>query len=182
MNAGRRITQSCRSSHNAGAHTRIGSLLCLPLACVLALLVAGILCDAGTLFAQDTSLLERKQRELKEREDSLKQREERLSILSKEVDEKIERYQRLLAQFEEVLKKIEQSKEERYARLIKTYEAMPPEEAAVRLAALDEQTAALILWRMKEKKAAAVLACVEPKKAASLTETIIKIEKKFPTK
>lgn len=151
-------------------------------ACMVFFLAACLVVDSGTLFAQDTALLERKQRELKEKEDSLKQKEERLSTLSKDLDEKIERYQKLLTQLEGLLKKIEQSKEERYGRLVKTYEAMPPEEAALRLAVLDEQTAALILWRMKEKKAAAVLACVEPQKAASLTETIVKIEKKFPAK
>lgn len=169
-------------SHRSGASSRSGAPSPLCCGCVVLLLAACLVCDAGTLFAQETALLEKKQRELREREDALKQKEERLTTLSSELDAKMERYRKLLAQFEETLKKIEQSKEERYVRLVKTYEAMPPEEAAQRLGALDEQTAAHILWRMKEKKAAAVLASVEPGKAASLTETIIRIEKKFPTK
>lgn len=170
------------SSHAMSTRTRRGLWACLSFTYILPVVVTCLVCDAGTLFAQDSALLERKQRELKEKEESLKQKEERLSTLSKDLDEKIDRYQKLLTQLEELLKKIELSKEERYGRIVKTYEAMPPEEAALRLGALDEQTAALILWRMKDKKAAAVLACVEPQKAASLTETIIRIEKKFPTK
>jgi len=152
------------------------------IACVLAVVTAVAAWEGSMAFAQDAALLERRQRDLKDKEDALRQKEERLAIIGKEVDEKIEKYNRLLAQMEEVLKKIEQSREERYGHLVKTYESMPPEEAAARLSVLDEQTAALILWRMKSKRAAAVMAQVEPNKAASLTDAIIKIEKKFPTK
>ncbi len=164
-----------------GEGTREAHALFL-LSCVLAVVMAVAVWEGPVAFAEDSALLERRQRDLKEKEDALRQKEERLAIIGREVDEKIEKYNKLLAQMEDVLKKIEQSREERYGHLVKTYESMPPEEAAARLSVLDEQTAALILWRMKSKKAAAVMAQVEPNKAASLTDAIIKIEKKFPTK
>jgi flagellar motility protein MotE (MotC chaperone) len=117
-----------------------------------------------------------------DREEALRKEEERLKALKKELDEKIEKYTRLLAKMEEALKSMETAKGERYEHLIKAYEAMPNEEAAARLATLDEPTAVKIIGRMKSKKAGAVMASMEPRKAASLTEGMMSIAQKFPTK
>lgn len=125
---------------------------------------------------------EKKRTELTEKEDSLKKEEERLKILKKELDEKIDRYTKLLARMEEVLKSVDTAKGEQYQHLVKAYEAMPNEEAAARLAELDEQTAIKILVRIKSKKAGAVLGVMEPKKAAALTEGMMGMVKKVPTK
>jgi flagellar motility protein MotE (MotC chaperone) len=123
-----------------------------------------------------------KRSQLAEKEEALKKEEERIKILRKELDEKIDRYTKLLARMEEVLKSMDTAKGEQYEHLVKTYEAMPNEEAAARLSALDEQTAVKIIVRMKSKKAGAVMAAMAPNKVAVLTEGMISITKKFPTR
>jgi flagellar motility protein MotE (MotC chaperone) len=134
------------------------------------------------LAGQDDTLMlvEKKKKELKEKEESLRKEEERLNILKKEIDEKIDRYSKLLSEIEDALKEIKKARDERFEQVVRAYETMPPEEAAARLSELDEKTATRILSMMKPKKASAIMAAMEPKKVAVLTERILKIEKKFP--
>ncbi len=133
-------------------------------------------------YAQDDmlKLIEKKQTELKDKESQIKQEEKRLETIKKDVDQRIEKYTQILAQIENILKKIEQAKEQNFEHIVKTYEAMPSEEAAVRLSALDEELAVKIILRMKYKKAAAIMALMDTKKAANITQSISSIEKKFP--
>lgn len=125
---------------------------------------------------------EKKAAELTAREEAVRKEEERIKILRKELDDKIDRYTKLLEKMEETLKSVDASKNEKMAHIIKAYETMPNEEAAARLSALDEQTAVRILVSMKSKKAGTVMAAMEPKKAAALTEGMLSIAKKFPVK
>ncbi len=127
-------------------------------------------------------LIEKKQAELKDKELFLKQEEKRLEALRKDVDERIEKYSKILTQIENILKRIEQLKEQNFEHIVKTYEAMPPEEAAQRLSSLDEELLVMIILKMRPKKAAAIMAFMDTKKAASLTEAMSKIEKKLPTR
>jgi flagellar motility protein MotE (MotC chaperone) len=115
-------------------------------------------------------IIETKRIELKEKEDLLKQEEQRLNILKKEVEEKIETYTKLLAQVEATIKKVEQVKGEKLENVVKAYESMPPEDAAARLSVLDDTTTLLIMSRMKSKKAGAIIALMKPEKAAALTK------------
>ncbi len=136
------------------------------------------------VFAQDDLLIliERKQKELTEREEGLKKEEERINAIKKDVEERIEKYTRLLNQLEEVLKKIERINEEKLDSLVKAYEAMTVEDASARLSALDEQTAVNILYRMKSKRVGQIIGQMDPKKAASITERMSRFVKNFPTK
>jgi flagellar motility protein MotE (MotC chaperone) len=142
-------------------------LLCLCLTTAICFL-------APAVFAADDMLriIEEKRVELKEKEEFLKREEQQLLVLKKEVDGKIEAYTRLLAQVEAALKRVEQIKGEKIENVVKAYEVMPAEDAAPRLAALDEETALLIMTRMKSKKAGAVIALMEPRKAATLTKSM----------
>lgn len=154
-------------------------------AALVAILTAGLLhmsCQA--VVAQDDiiAVVEKKNRELKEKEETLREQEKRLEILRKDVEAKIEHYTKLLGQMEGALKRIEQIKAENLDHMVKTYETMSAEDASSRLSAADEYTAAKILMKMKSKKAAAIMGIMEPKRAASLTDTIARIEKKFPTR
>jgi len=135
-----------------------------------------------SVFPQDDTLqfIEKKQRELKEREDALSKEEERLKAIRKDLDDRMEKYSKLLTQIEGVLKKLEQVHDDKLDRVVKTYEFMPPEEAAAQLSALPEIVAVKIFTRMKPKKAGSVMAYIEPKKAAALTESMTKFEKNFP--
>jgi flagellar motility protein MotE (MotC chaperone) len=139
---------------------------------------------AAAAPAQEDPLkvVEEKRLELKEREDAVKRDELRLAALKKDVDEKIQTYTELLARVESALKRVEQVKGDKIENVVKAYEAMPAEDAAARLAALDTDTALLILTRMKSKKVGAALALMEPQKAASLTKnlTVLVIKNKTP--
>lgn len=115
-----------------------------------------------------------------EREEALKKEEEQIKSLKKDIDEKIAKYSKLLSQIEEALKTLEAARNERIEHVVKAYESMSADEAAVRLAALDETLAVKIMMQMKSKKAGAVMASMEPGKAAVLTEGITRITKKFP--
>lgn len=139
---------------------------------------------AAVASAQEDPLrvVEEKRLELKEREDALKRDELRLAALKKDVDEKIQAYTELLARVEDALKRVEQVKGDKIENVVKAYEAMPAEDAAVRLAALDNDTALLIMTRMKSKKVGAAIAFMEPHKAAMLTKsmTVLVIKKNAP--
>lgn len=137
----------------------------------------------ATSYSQDDILrfIDKKQKELKEKEENLKKEEERLNILKRDVDERIDRYSKLLTVIEEQLKELRKARDERFEQIVKTFEAMPPDDAATRLNEMDEKTATKILSMMKPKKASAIMAAMEPKKVASLTLGMLK-EKKFPTR
>ncbi|MEW6184299.1 MAG: hypothetical protein AB1585_01015 [Thermodesulfobacteriota bacterium] len=118
--------------------------------------------------------------ELIEKEKKLKVEEERIRAIEKEVDVKIQKLNQLLTRIEESLKKQAEVRSERIAHLVKTFEAMPAEEAAQRLSTLEKTMASQILFKMNHKKAGAVLAEMEPRKVAELTEGFLKTEKKIP--
>ncbi len=134
--------------------------------------------------AQDDMLqfIEKRQRELKEKEESLIKEEERLKVIRKDIDDRIEKYSKLLTQIEDLLKKVEQVQDEKIDRLVKAYESMPPEEAADKLSTLSEPIAIKIMNKMKPKKAGAVMAYMDSKKVASLMEGMTNFDKNFPTR
>ncbi len=124
-------------------------------------------------------LLEQLQARLKvveERERALQQREERLTELQQDLEALAARQtkegKRLVGEAsslaEEQRRYVEQ--DPALIHLIKIYESMDPEEAALRIAEMREGLALDILASIKDKKAAGVLAGVEPVKAARLSE------------
>lgn len=134
--------------------------------------------------AQDDMIqfIEKKQKELKEKEEILAEEEERLKIIRKDIDDRIEKYSKILTQIENLLKKVEEVQDEKLDRLVKAYESMPPEEAADKLSALSEPMAIKIINKMKPKKAGAVMAYMDSKKVASLMEGLANFDKNFPTR
>ncbi|WNM56761.1 MotE family protein [Candidatus Nitrospira allomarina] len=127
----------------------------------------------------ETTLLEQLQsrlKEVEERERALQQREERLMALQQDLEALAARQtkegKRLVGEAsslaEEQRRYVEQ--DPALIHLIKIYESMDPEEAALRIAEMREGLALDILASIKDKKAAGVLAGVEPVKAARLSE------------
>ncbi|HSF08237.1 MAG TPA: hypothetical protein VLA60_02425 [Nitrospirales bacterium] len=127
----------------------------------------------------ETTLLEQLQarlKEVEERERGLQQREERLMALQQDLEALAARQtkegKRLVGEAsslaEEQRRYVEQ--DPALIHLIKIYESMDPEEAALRIAEMREGLALDILAAIKDKKAAGVLAGVEPVKAARLSE------------
>ncbi|MEC4673044.1 MAG: hypothetical protein VST68_02530 [Nitrospirota bacterium] len=119
--------------------------------------------------------LEARVKELDERDQVLASEEQRLETLRQDFEALAREHARAIA---EAAKFREANKEQKkidptlksLAHLIKVYDAMDSEEAAVRLEKMKEPLALEILAGIKEKKAASMLAGVEPGKAARLSE------------
>jgi flagellar motility protein MotE (MotC chaperone) len=133
--------------------------------------------------SEEATLLEQLQarlKELEERERGLQQREERVAALQRDLEALAARQakesKRLEGQAsslaEEQRRYLEQ--DPALSHLIKIYESMDPEEAALRIEQMREGLALDILASIKDKKAAGVLAGVEPVKAAKLSEGLRK--------
>ena len=111
-----------------------------------------------------------------EREQRLQKKQERLQGLQRDLEKLAARQTqeaKRLSEWEgqlETLRKRLAAKDSSLAHLIKVYEAMDPEEAALRIEKMKEGLALDILARIKGKKAAGVLASVKPEKAARLSE------------
>ncbi len=136
------------------------------------ILVLGL--AAGTLIGQQTSTKQTTSIEedrLKILQEDLAKKTEELKKLKSEIDAKIKQQEQLKAQ-------LEKAQQENYQRLAKIYESMPPEEAAIRLEKLDEDTATILLLAIKPRQAAKILANVNPDKAATLSKRVVIIKEK----
>ncbi len=134
------------------------------------------------VYCQDDLLvmIEKRQKELDERERSLRLEEERLQVMKKELDEKLSRYSDLLKKINSLLDQMEQKNIQNMEYLVKVYESMPPDEAGQRLSVIDETLAANILKRMKPRKAGAILSTMEPQKVSIITRHLSQNKKKIP--
>ncbi|MBI5237298.1 MAG: hypothetical protein HY887_02610 [Deltaproteobacteria bacterium] len=118
------------------------------------------------------TLLEKKQKELTEREAELVAKEERFKAVKADIEKKIEEFTKLKEVIEAFVKKLDEADAERTKKIVKIYESMPPEDVASRIEKLDEGMAVTILSSMSEKKAAKILAMVTVDKAVRLTERL----------
>ena len=150
--------------------------------CLLLLLAVHLPLLSTAADAQDNmfKLMDKKQKEIKEKEEAIEKDEERLNALKKDVDERIAKYTGIMNRLEKILSRIEHLNDDKLRNVVKAYEAMPPEKSAECLSTLDEKSAVKIIQRMKSKKAGAVLAQMKTKKAVSITKKITRIAKKFP--
>ncbi|MCA9421398.1 MAG: hypothetical protein KC592_10285, partial [Nitrospira sp.] len=129
------------------------------------------LSEEATLLKQ----LQARLKEVEERERALQQREERLTALQQDLEALAARQTKERKRIAGEAASLEEE-QRRYVEqdpallhLIKIYESMDPEEAALRIAEMREGLALDILASIKDKKAAGVLAGVEPVKAARLS-------------
>lgn len=95
-----------------------------------------------------------------------------------ELDEKMKALDELRKKRANLLDKIKAARQtivdEKIERLVKLVEKMPPGNAALYLATLDEPTATTILQGMRVRQAAKVLAALAPEKAAALSRMYLK--------
>ncbi len=131
-----------------------------------------ILSEEGQLIEQ----LRERLKALEAREQELQLREERVRALQRDVEalaarqtEEAQRLGRRASTLEEEERRF-LAQDPALDQLIKIYEAMDPEEAALRIEEMKEGLALDILAAVKGKKAAALLAGVSPQKAARLSE------------
>ena len=129
--------------------------------------------------SQERTLLEQLQDRLKaveERERELQIREERVAALQRDVEALAARQSKEAQRLGTQASALEEEQKQFLAQdpaldhLIKIYEAMDPEEGALRIEQMKEELALDLLAAVKGKRAAALLAGVSPSKAARLSE------------
>ena len=149
----------------------------------IALLTGFILfCFNVSVFNADAgddvvSLIEQQRIELEKKDEAIKKEMARLKTLRDEINQDIEKYTNLLKQIDKSLEKAQETGNKRLKHVAKAYEAMQPEDAAMRLSGLDRKTAVQILLKMNSKKAGMVIGNMEAKKATTLTMDIAKLKK-----
>jgi flagellar motility protein MotE (MotC chaperone) len=99
--------------------------------------------------------------------------EERLNIIRADIQKKIEQLEKLKIEIEAAQKALQKAQEEELLKIVKIYEAMPPEEAARKLEALSEDMAVLILISLKPRTAGRVMAQMDTEKAASISKKML---------
>ncbi len=123
------------------------------------------------------SLIEQQRIELEKKDEAIKTEMARLKTLRDEINQDIEKYTNLLKQIDKSLEKAQETGNKRLKHVAKAYEAMQPEDAAMRLSGLDKKIAVQILLKMNSKKAGMVIGNMEAKKATMLTKDIAKLKK-----
>ncbi len=116
--------------------------------------------------------LQKRQKELDMRESSLKDEEQKLLALKKEIMEKIDTLKSLETQISSKLDMDKTNDTKRLKELAKVYEATPPQKAAAMLEKLEVRTAAGITINMKRERAGLIWGYLTPQKAVAITNEI----------
>lgn len=121
--------------------------------------------------------IKKRQVEMDKKEELLRLEEDKLRLLKIGVEERFEALTKLKKNVDKLVKEIKIFNEAKTKHLVKVYEAMPVEEAAVRIAKLDRQLAVKLLFQMKGKKAGGILGLIKPDKAVELSRELAKQKK-----
>jgi len=124
--------------------------------------------------------LQERQKEMENRENSLKTEEARLLSLKKEISVKIDTLLSLEQRLNAVLAANKEAEVKRYKELAKVYEAAPPAKAGAMLEKLDVKTAAGITMQMKRDKAGAIWGFLNPQRGVEITREITMASQKAP--
>ena len=109
---------------------------------ILLFIFLSLLFTFNVFAAEDlVSIIENQRNELIKKEKIIKEETKKLDSLKKDVEENIEKYTKLLQQIEKTLEEAEGKENKRLRHVAKAYEAMSPENAAVRLSELDNTIA-----------------------------------------
>jgi len=120
------------------------------------------------------TILQKKQKDLDARENTLKAEEQKIVALKKEVMEKMDALKLMETQLNAKLDSEKTQDEKRFKDLAKVYEATPPQKAAAMLEKLDVKSAAGITINMKRDKAGLIWGYLAPQKAVEITNEITK--------
>ncbi len=113
--------------------------------------------------------LSKRRGELDQRSEELDQRELLLKATEQRVQEKIDQLQKMQAQLDAALGKVDEQEDARLQSLVRIYEAMKPQEAATIFDKLEQPVLLQVLTRMKDKSVAAILPHLDGDKARSIT-------------
>ena len=128
------------------------------------------------------ALLEKRKKQLDSRQESLRLEEQKLSVLKKEIQDKIDQLGIIEKRLEVKLDAEKSADAKRFKDLAKIYESAAPAKAGAMLEKLDNKTAAGITMNMKRDKAGAVLSNVNVQKVVEITKEITKSFKAEPEK
>ncbi|MCX7816609.1 MAG: hypothetical protein N2317_03740 [Syntrophales bacterium] len=120
------------------------------------------------------NVLEKKLKEVEDREANLRAQEQALLALKREIEGKIDQLMNLEKRIEQKLEVEKEEETKRYKQLAKIYESASPVKAAAILEKLDTKTAAGIAMNMKRDKAGAVISAMNTAKAIEITRELTK--------
>jgi flagellar motility protein MotE (MotC chaperone) len=107
--------------------------------------------------------------------ESLDEEERKLRIFSNEIAEKTEILARMRGEVEKMYQEIAKREQETQTKIVKIYEAMEPEDAAVRLETMEDGAASEVIMSMNGRKAGQILGVISPDKAARITRRIAEL-------
>lgn len=110
------------------------------------------------------------------KEKELNQKEEELLSLQEQMNSRMEELNALEERLGDMVKEANGTEDEKYKRLIETYENMKPRKAAEALETLDEKIAVRILTGMKTKQSGEIFSYMQPVHAARLSKAITKLQ------
>jgi len=117
-------------------------------------------------------MIERKNRELKKREEGILLKEKNLKALEKKVLADLQKIEEALARSEEMVGIKKDLIEKNVRSLVKAYSNMKPAQAAALLERMDEGIAIIIISRMKSRNAGKVLGAMKTSIAKGISEKI----------
>ncbi len=106
---------------------------------------------------------------LNQKANELDEKERRLQIFSREIEENINVLKKLRAQLQKIHQEIKTHENQQEKRLVKIYDAMEPDNAAQRLEAMDDTLGSWLLLRINVRKAGQILGALSPAKASRIT-------------
>jgi len=134
----------------------------------------------GELQPESLSLLNKKRKELDQREKALKQEEDRLNQLKTDIASTLEGLTEREAGIDKRIKDLitlkETMEEAELKKLAQVFEATPPEQAGPMFDKLDVRLAAKILFRMKGRYAGKIWGYVDPDQAVRISNELSTME------
>lgn len=113
-----------------------------------------------------------KEKELKDKEAALQEREERMAIEADRLSARIAELELLHDEIKVTQNKNKEASSEMLKRVIKSFEAMNPKKASQVISMMKDDLAVELLMQMKEKKVATVLEGMEPARAMELASLV----------
>ena len=127
----------------------------------------------GSLQAEVFQRLTERREELDRRTRELDQREALLSAAQQRIDQKVTELTELRTNIEGLLRQVDEKQTAQLESLVKIYETMKPKDAARIFEALEMPVLLDVVERMREGKSAPVLAAMDPLKAKEVTASLI---------
>lgn len=131
---------------------------------------------AGRTNPTDPEILQHyadRRAELERRAREIDQRQALLEAAEKRIDQKLQELEKVRGDIQKLLKTGDEQQTAQIESLVKIYETMKPKEAARIFEELDMPVLLSVIQRMKETKTAPILAAMEPVKAKEVTAALM---------